>query len=67
MYSSKRGDGDRNDDGDDGARCYWDCNEEQESRPLVCCGVRETATPGHYECRKLIHDFNHDDYSCPHP
>ena len=48
MYSSKRGDGGRNDDGDDGARCYWDCNEEQESRPLVCCGVRETATPGHH-------------------
>ena len=50
MYSSKRGDGGRNDDGDDGARCYWDCNEEQESRPLVCCGVRETATPGHHKC-----------------
>ena len=44
-----------------------DSNEEQESRPLVRCGMREAAMPVHHKCRKLIHDFNRDNYSCPQP
>ena len=63
MYGGKRGNSADDYEGDNGPKGHWDCNEEQKSRYLVRCGVRETATPVHDKCRKLIHDFNRDYYS----
>ena len=65
VNGGKCSDSGHNSEGDDRQKCHGDCDEEQESRCLVRCGVRETATPVHHKCRKLIHDFNCDNYSCP--
>ena len=67
MYSGKRGDCSHNGDGDDGVKCHWDCYEEKESCCLVRCGVREVAVPVHHKCRKLINNFDQDDYPSPWP
>ena len=63
----KRGDSGHNGNRDDRPKCHWDCNEEQESRYFVRCGVRKTAAPVHHKCQNLIHDFYRDDYSSPQP
>ncbi len=63
----KRGDGGHNGDGDDGVKRHGDCYEEKESRPLVSRGVKEAAMPVSRKCRKLIHNFDHDDYPSPQP
>ena len=67
MNGCKRGNCCSNRDGSDGPKCHGDCNEEQESRPLVREGVREATAPVHHKCRKLIHNFNRDNDSCPQP
>ena len=67
LYGGKSGDSCDDDDGNDRNKYHGDRNEEQESRCLIRYGVREAATPVHHEFRKLIHNFNRDNYSCSQP
>ena len=63
----KRCDGGHNGNRNDRPKCHGNCYEQQESSYLISCGMRETAVPVHHECRKLIYNFNHDDYPSPQP
>lgn len=67
LYGGKRGDGGYNDDGDNRHKHHGNCDEEQESCYFVRDYVRELEASIHHKRRKLIHNFNRNDYSCPQP
>ena len=66
-YGGKRGDSGYNGDGDERQKRQGDGNEEQKACYFVREGVGKAAAPVHHEGRKLIHDFDYDNYSCPQP